>query len=81
MAIDDLTLLSFVGIYFLLLGSLVYNFYLSKKLYQLLDEMVDAISVLAELKEPQRENTMKKLIKEGIKAEGMKEENKNSENP
>jgi hypothetical protein len=81
MAIDDLTLLSFVGIYFLLLGSLVYNFYLSKKLYQLLDEMVDAISVLAELKEPQRENTMKKLIKEGIKAEGMKEEKKNSENP
>jgi hypothetical protein len=55
MAMDELTTLSFVGIYFLLLGGFLYNFYLSKKIYQLFNEMVEAMSFVAELKGPSRE--------------------------
>jgi hypothetical protein len=54
MAMDELTTLSFVGIYFLLLGGFLYNFYLSKKIYQLFNEMVEAMSYVAELKKPTR---------------------------
>jgi hypothetical protein len=66
MANDELTMLSFVGIYFLLLGGFIYNFYLSKKIYRLFDEMVEVMSIVADLKKPAKEGAMNRLIKEGM---------------
>jgi hypothetical protein len=59
MTMDEITMLSFTGIYILLVGGFVYNFYLSKKMYRLLDNMVQ---VMADLNQTRNEGTMKKLI-------------------
>lgn len=67
-------MLSFVGIYILLLGGFVYNFYLSKKLYKLLDNMVEVMSITAGLKAPDKEGTMKKLLREGMELQEEGEE-------
>lgn len=70
MAMDELTMLSFVGLYFLLLGSLVYNFYLSKKMYKLIGTIGEVVAMMAEeggkKAIPKKEGTMKKLLKEGV---------------
>ncbi|MFQ5975322.1 MAG: hypothetical protein ACE5J5_03280 [Candidatus Hydrothermarchaeales archaeon] len=70
---DDISMLSFVGIYFLLLGGFVYNFYLSKKIYKVLDVMVEVMSVTTNVKEPEREGTMKSLITKGMELERREE--------
>jgi uncharacterized protein YneF (UPF0154 family) len=62
---DEITMLSFTGIYILLVGGFIYNFYLSKKMYRLLDN-----------NQPRNEGTMKKLINEGIKMQESTQEKK-----
>jgi hypothetical protein len=69
MANDELTMLSFVGVYFLLLGGFIYNFYLSKKIYRLFDEMVELMTIVADLKNPAKEDAMNKLVKDGMELE------------
>ncbi len=70
MAMDELTMLSFVGLYFLLLGSFVYNFYLSKKMYKLIGTIGEVVAMMAEeggkTPKSKKEGIMKKLIKEGV---------------
>ncbi len=76
MAMDELTMLSFVGIYFLLLGGFVYNFYLSKRMYKLLENMGEIVTLAANLpsrsvdaRELMGKGTMKRLIEEGMELE------------
>lgn len=63
-------MLSFVGLYFLLLGSFVYNFYLSKKMYSLLTSIGGVLTLYSTVKDTQPDSmkggTMKKLLREGI---------------
>jgi hypothetical protein len=66
---DELTMLSFVGVYFLLLGGFIYNFYLSKKIYRLFDEMVELMTIVADLKNPAKKGAMNKLVKDGMELE------------
>ncbi|MEE8168192.1 MAG: hypothetical protein V3T58_04910 [Candidatus Hydrothermarchaeales archaeon] len=76
MAMDELTMLSFVGIYLLLLGNFVYNFYLSKRTYHILESIGEVIALTAdipkramELEETKSKGTMKRLIEEGMELE------------
>lgn len=79
MAMDELTMLSFVGLYFLLLGSFIYNFYLSKRMYKLLGTIGEVVAVVAEkgshdVKEKRKEDTMKKLIRKGMELQETNED-------
>ncbi len=76
MAMDELTMLSFVGVYFLLLGGFVYNFYLSKRIFKVLEHMGEIMALTAnvprralELGETEGKGTMKKLLEEGMELE------------
>ncbi len=76
MAMDELTMLGFVGIYFLLLGGFIYNFYLSKRLYQLLENMGEIVALSAgipsralEMQESTGKGTMRKLLEKGMELE------------
>jgi hypothetical protein len=80
MAMDELTMLSFIGLYILFLGTFVYNFYLSKKIYKLLENIGEVITLTADIptkskgkKKPPRGGTMKRLIREGMALEGTAE--------
>lgn len=69
---DELTMISFVGLYILVLGVFIYNFYLSKKMYVLLGDIGEVIAIMAETRDhkmPPREDTMKRLVREGIELE------------
>ena len=73
---DEPTKLGFIGVYLLLLGSFVYNFYISTKTYRLLEDIGGVIALMATPqqsdkmeKEIKRENTMKRLLQEGIELE------------
>lgn len=73
---DELTILSFVGIYFLLLGGFVYNFYLSKRMYKILENIGEIIALTADIPEraldsrkTEEKGTMKRLIEEGMELE------------
>jgi hypothetical protein len=47
---EPLLMLNFVGLYFLILASLVYNFYQSKKMYSLLETMGIVVAEMGEMK-------------------------------
>jgi len=66
---DELSMLSFVGIYLLLLGGFVYNFYLSKKIYHVLDLMVEVMDVSPKVKDIEQVDTMKNLMTKGMELE------------
>ena len=66
---DEITTLSFVGIYILLLGGFVYNFYLSKKIYKVLELMVEIMDRTSNVKDPQQDKKKKDQI---IKDFGLK---------
>ncbi len=66
---DELSMLSFVGIYFLLLGGFVYNFYLSKKIYRVLDLMVEVMNESTNPKNIESVDTMKNLMTKGMELE------------
>ncbi len=77
---DELTMLSFVGIYFLLAGTFIYNFYLSKRIYKLLANVGEIIALASDtpapamgIKETGEGGTMKKLLKEGMELEQKEE--------
>jgi predicted methyltransferase len=81
MAMDELTMLSFVGIYFLLLGSFIYNFYLSKRMYRLLENIGEVLTLVVDSskqdsgkKETEKEGVMKKLMREGMEMHHSAEE-------
>ncbi len=62
-------MLSFVGLYFLLLGSFVYNFYLSKKMYSLLESIGDVLALTTANSTQEatvKGGAMKKLLREGM---------------
>ena len=73
---DEPTKLGFIGVYLLLLSSFVYNLYISTKTYRLLEDIGGVIALMATPqqsdkmeKEIKRENTMKRLLQEGIELE------------
>ncbi len=66
---DELSMLSFVGIYLLLLGGFVYNFYLSKKIYHVLDLMVEVMNESTNPKNLESVDTMKNLMTKGMELE------------
>ena len=73
---DEPTKLGFIGLYLLLLSSFVYNLYISTKTYRLLEDIGGVIALMATPqqsdkmeKEIKRENTMKRLLQEGIELE------------
>ncbi len=73
---DELTGLSFVGIYFLLLGGFVYNFYLSKRMYRILENVGEIIALTTDIpkdalgsRKTEEKGTMKRLIEEGMELE------------
>ncbi len=72
MAMDELTMLSFVGIYFLLLGNFVYSFYLSKKVYNLVGTVMEFLAYsqgsTEESVEPAdaKVGTMERLMRAGM---------------
>jgi hypothetical protein len=66
---EPLLMLNFVGLYFLILASLVYNFYQSKKMYSLLETMGVVVAEMGEMKTrlggiKKRENELKGLLEE-----------------
>lgn len=73
---DEPTKLAFIGVYLLLLSSFVYNLYINTKTYRLLEDIGGVIALTATPpqsdkmeKEIKRENTMKRLLQEGIELE------------
>lgn len=83
-----LIMLNFVGLYFLLLASLIYNFYQSKKMYSLLGTMGEVVAHMGEMRQDisnqkkaigtmetggKPEGTVKRLLREGMEMEGREE--------
>jgi len=75
-AMDEPTKLGFIGLYLLLLSSFVYNLYIGTRTYRLLEDIGGVIALMATPqqsdkmeKEIKRENTMKRLLQEGIELE------------
>ncbi len=75
---DELVFISLLGIFFLFILSFIYNFYLNKKIYRLLETIGEIVAITAEFPAPRvkkvskTEGTMKKLLKQGMALEKTK---------